>query len=205
MVLIGPCCACGQPNQPGVTSHTITIHSRETFTVCSSAQCQKALSNKIATEELENDLYMTYYLLGRTSSIAVPRSDPRLSDELGFMRSGRDRESSSDFLRFKNRHPALPVRWGVEPLLKEKTLYYPQLAKRNLHLPLIVITPPRGIKPANTRKYEERNNELYAYCAKTNRATFLMMFACLKSRGLFGRLPVELVSYITMVYFEIES
>lgn len=147
---------------------------------------------------------MTYHLQGITSPIAVPRSDPRLPDELGYMRSGRDRESSSDFLRFKNGHPSLPVRWGVDPFLKEKTLYYPQLAKRNLHLPLIVISPPREIKPENRRKYEDRNNELYAYCAKMNRATFLMMFGCLKRRGLFGRLPVELVSYITMVYFGVE-
>jgi hypothetical protein len=187
-----------------VTSHTVTIHSRDTFTVCKSAACATALCVRIADEELGHDVYMNYHLLGHTYPVSVPRSDPRLPDELGFMRRGRERESSLDFLRFRNGHPALPIRWGVEPFLKEKTLYYPQLAKRNLHLPLVVITPPRGAGEGDKRRYEERNNELYAYCAKTNRATFLMMFACLKSRGLFGRLPVELVSYITLAYFGVE-
>ena len=183
----------------------ITVHMKNTFTICSKPSCNDALGVIVSSEELKNDIFAKYYFVGHTSPVWVPRTDPRLPNSVGFLRSERGRVSQDDFLCFGDSHPLVPVRWGDPGSLREKVLTYGALARHNLHLPLIVVTPHSAAPASAVEEFRRKIDSLYAYCAMTNRATFLPMFACIRCSGWFGCLPVELVSLVIRAYFGVEA
>ena len=200
MVFIGKCCVCGAPNRLGISNHAITVHKYNTFTECGNPECDPSVTKKIENEEHEKRTFMKYHFEGNTSGISIPRSNPSAANEIGYLRSERQRECLYDFLQFDGKHPLILTRWAHKGQLSEKVLKYKTLARHNLHLPLIVVRPP-GI--CLSTPYIHLNNSLYAYCCMTNQATFIPLLSFGLKSGLFSLLPIEIINIITTSYFQI--
>ena len=204
MVRIGACWICGADHVPGLTHNTITSHFNKQFSLCESSECRAKHYVGVAQHELQNDVFTSYYFIGASHMVSIPRSNPVLPNPIGYVREGRHRESVYDFLTFKGQDPVIPVRWRTSGgSTKEKTMAYSKLARHNLVLPAIRIVPHSLHCGEELRAlYALRNQELYVQCLTMNQGTFLPILSHALKSGMFAYLPIELVQLIIHSFYE---
>ena len=172
------------------------------FSVCDDKECNIKFENIVLAYQIKNgEFYYESYNNIDKENINIPRSNGGTT--LGYI---RDKEIHNLILTINHSGPLIRVGFIDNNNCYEKVVTYSDLAKCNLHLPMIKLLGDdhnNDISPEISKLYNDYKLYLYNYCVINNTATQLIMWSTKSDdyNGMFSLLPREIVKMIIYYYF----
>ena len=203
---VGECEFCGEPNRtPGRGSEfTVRMCHGINYVACGDSGCRLARDRAICDHELSIGKFCDYVICGNAKNIVIPRSGGSVSTPRTSIgeakRCPHAREAISD-----DSHLRLYVDFVDDGKLLEKSVKFVELAKHNLHMPVVLLTGATRIADAGRQDaLRERRRLLINRLIMYSRASRLVLVSHIKDDGMFALLPAELVRRVFAFYYNLD-